>query len=191
MNYNQQLNGDTKRYLRRFYEILDEMIKGMNSAKLTDSISHNFIVQMIPHHRAAIEMSESLLMYSDFAPLRRIAQNIIREQTQSIDDMERALACCERKLNSRLDLTQYGKRFSEITQVMFSQMRSACSDNNINADFMREMIPHHQGAIRMSKNALRYPICPELDPILQAIISSQEKGVREMESLLRQLGCKK
>ena len=68
--------------------------------------------------------------------------------------------------------------FRQITQTMFSQMCNACSDNNINADFMREMIPHHQGAIKMSKNVLQYPICPELDSILQAIITSQEKGVR-------------
>lgn len=190
MNCSQQLSGDTKRYLRRFYEILDEMIGGMTGAALTDSISHNFIVQMIPHHRAAIEMSESLLMYSELAPLRRIAENIIREQTQSIEDMKRALPVCETKHNSRVELSGYGKRFEEITLVMFSQMRSACSDNDINADFMREMIPHHQGAIRMSKNALQYPVCPQLDPILQAIITSQKRGVREMESLLRQITCK-
>lgn len=189
MNCSQQLSGDAKRYLRRFYEILDEMISGMTGAALTDSISHNFIVQMIPHHRAAIEMSESLLMYSDLAPLRRIAENIIREQTQSIEDMKRALPVCETKQNSRGELSGYGKRFEEITLVMFSQMRSACSDNDISADFMREMIPHHQGAIRMSKNALQYPICPQLDPILQAIITSQKRGVREMESLLRQITC--
>lgn len=47
------------------------------------------------------------------------------------------------------------------------------------------MIPHHMGAIRMSENALRFPICPELIPILTAIISSQKRGVQEMEKLLQ------
>ncbi len=188
MNHNQQisgLSGGTKRYLCRFYEILDEMIRGMNGAELNDSISHNFIVQMIPHHRAAIQMSENLLMYSELAPLRRIAENIVKEQTKGIEDMKRALVCCERVLNTRQDLCRYGKQLDRIKEVMFSQMRSACSDNDINADFMREMIPHHQGAVRMSENALKYPICPELVPILRTIITSQEKGIREMESLLR------
>ncbi len=49
-------HSSTKDYLTRFYEILDEMIKGMESARLTDSISQNFIAQMIPHHRAAIPL---------------------------------------------------------------------------------------------------------------------------------------
>lgn len=43
---------------------------------------------------------------------------------------------------------------------------------------------YHRGAIEMSQNALRYPICPELVPILDAIISSQQEGIRKMERLL-------
>jgi len=65
------------------------------------------------------------------------------------------------------------------------EMGSAYATNNINANFMREMIPHHRGAIRMSENALRYNICPELKPILDAIITSQQKGIEQMNQLLR------
>ncbi len=189
MNSCGKLNDDTKRYLCRFYEILDEMIKGMNCAELTNSISHNFIVQMIPHHKAAIEMSENLLKYSNFEPLKRIAENIIEEQTKSIVDMQKAMSECKCVLNTQQDLCLYENKLSGIKQEMFSEMRNTCSDNNINADFMREMIPHHKGAIKMSKNALKYCICPELCSILKAIIESQERGVSEMEGLLRGFGC--
>ena len=180
----QQFSDVTKNYLCRFYKILDEMIEGMTNAELTSSLSHNFIVQMIPHHRAAIEMSENLLQFTTFVPLQHIAQNIINEQTKSIENMQKVLSHCARLSNSEQDLCLYDRRFRQITQTMFSQMCNACSDNNINADFMREMIPRHQGAIKMSKNVLQYPICPELDSILQAIITSQEKGVLEMRRLL-------
>lgn len=125
------------------------------------------------------------MQYTTFVPLQRIAQNIVNEQTKSIEDMQSVLTHCAQLSNSQQDLCLYERRFRQITQSMFSQMRNACSDNNINANFMREMIPHHQGAIRMSKNVLRFPICSELDPILQAIITSQEKGVQEMQHLLR------
>lgn len=40
----QQFSDVTKNYLCRFYKILDEMIEGMTSAELTNSLSHNFIV---------------------------------------------------------------------------------------------------------------------------------------------------
>lgn len=185
MRCGQALSNITKKYLCRYYDILEEMIDGMTGAELTDSLSHNFIVQMIPHHRAAIEMSENLLQYTTLVPLQRIAQGIVKEQTKSIEDMERALPHCAQFVNSEQDLCLYDRQFQHITQRMFSRMHNACSDNSINANFMREMIPHHQGAIQMSKNALRYPICPELDPVLSAIITSQEKGVRQMQHLLR------
>ncbi|MFR1481328.1 MAG: DUF305 domain-containing protein, partial [Hydrogeniiclostridium mannosilyticum] len=144
MNCSQQLS-DVTTNLCRFYKILDQMIEGITNAELTDSLSHNFIVQMIPHHRAAIEMSENLLQYTTFVPLQRIAQNIVNEQTKSIENMQSVLPHCAQLSNSEKDLCLYDRRFRQITQTMFSQMRNACSNNNINANFMREMIPHHQG----------------------------------------------
>ena len=117
MSGRQQFSDVTKQYLCCFYEIPDEMIGRMCGAELTDSIGCNFIVQMIPHHRAAIGMSRNLLQYTTLVPL--------------------------------------------------------------------QMIPHHEGAVRMPENALHYPICGELVPILQAIITSQKRGIREMEQLLR------
>lgn len=175
----------TKAYLCRFYQILDDMIAGITQAELTDSISHNFIMQMIPHHRAAIEMSQNLLQYTTCVSLQHIAKNSIAEQTKSIENMRSILPRCRELTNSKQDLCLYEKGFRLITQTMFSQMRGACSNNNIHADFMREMIPHHQGAIRMSENVLHYSICPDLNPILQSIITSQKNGVREMEHLLQ------
>lgn len=183
-----QFSVNTRRYLNRYYEILDEMIAGMTAVELTDSISHNFIVQMIPHHRAAIEMSKNLLQYHHvLPPLQKIASNIISEQTKSIANMEAALETCSKLENTGEDLCLYQRQFRHITQIMFSEMEQAPVSNNISANFMYEMIPHHRGAVRMSRNALHFPICPELVPILQAIITSQLAGIRQMELLLRRV----
>lgn len=185
MNKSQCLSNVTKDYLCRFYNILDDMIAGMTEADLTDSISHNFIVQMIPHHEAAIEMCQNLLQYTTCIPLQNIALNIIAEQTKSIENMERILNQCSCLQNSQRDICLYQNAFQQITQTMFSEMQNACTTNSINANFMREMIPHHEGAIRMCENALCFDICPELVPILQNIITSQQRGVCEMRRLLR------
>lgn len=180
---------ETRRYLCRFYQILDEMIAKMTGAELTCSISRNFIVQMIPHHETAIQMSCNLLEYSECAPVREIAQNIIEEQAKSIENMQDILDCCSMCRNSQREWNGYQECFCQISQRMFRQMRAAVSTDQIDANFMREMIPHHEGAIRMSENVLRYPICPELIPILQAIVTSQRRGVRQMEQLLRCFGA--
>ena len=172
----------TKNYLSRFYDILECMKEGMTNAQLNDSISHNFIVQMIPHHEAAIQMSQNLLQYTTFIPLQNIALGIISEQTQSIENMRQVLECCC-EVTARSPA--YQMRVDQIMRTMFREMQNAASTNDINANFMREMIPHHEGAIRMSENALSFNICPQLVPILDAIITSQKKGVREMQQLLR------
>ena len=45
------------------------------------------------------------------------------------------------------------------------------------------------GAVRMSKAALEYEICPGLVPILQSIITSQEHGIMQMRELMRKNCC--
>lgn len=185
MNHSCRLSNVTKDYLTQFDCILGEMIMEMTHVQLSDSISYNFIVQMIPHHRAAIEMSRNLLQYTTFIPLQDIAMQIISEQTKSIQNMEEVLKRCSCITNPDCELDHYQYHVDQIMEVMFSGMENACSTNQINANFMREMIPHHQGAVEMSKNALCHDICPELEPILSAIITSQEAGIKKMQRLLR------
>lgn len=187
MNWNCKLSNVAKDYLDRFYCILNTMIEGMTSAELNSSISHNFIVQMIPHHKAAIEMSENLLHYTTCIPLQNIALQIIEEQTKSIENMKEILCECSEIANDSSLVDSYQCEVNRIMNIMFCGMESAPSTNRINANFMQEMIPHHKGAIAMSQNALCYDICPDLVPILEKIIISQEKGVKQMEQILHRI----
>ena len=185
----QCFSNNTKDYLREFRLILDDMIEGMTDAELTDSISQNFIVQMIPHHDAAIRMSENLLRYTTNVELQNIALGIVREQTESIENMERILRRCSREKDSRQCIYRYNRKTEEILRAMFARMRNAQSTNSIDCNFIREMIPHHMGAVCMCENALKYDICSGLRPILRAIIRSQKRGIAQMRRLERQLGC--
>ena len=178
-----------KEYLYTFYGILDEMIWCMTGADLGNSISYNFIVQMIPHHQAAIEMSKNILKYTDNKELRKIASGIIEEQTKSIQNMLKIKDCCCKMKNSEEDLCSYQSKTEKIMREMFSEMKNACRSNQVSCNFLWEMIPHHEGAVRMSENVLCFPICQELVPILQAIITSQKKGIRQMRELERCIGC--
>lgn len=187
MNY--KLSNVTRSYLEEFQTILNTMISAMTDVCPENSISYNFIVRMLPHHEAAIRMSENLLRYTTSIALQNIALGIIEEQTKSIDDMNRILSSCKDVTNCDRDLRRYECRTEQIIQTMFSEMKNARSDNCLNLDFIREMIPHHRGAVLMSKNALQYPICPGLRPILLSIICSQEKGIYEMECLQKRICC--
>ena len=183
------LSDPSKRYLCCYYQILDEMIQGITTAKLTRSLSHNFIVQMIPHHQAAVRMCRNLLQYSDDGAVRRLAQRITDQQTQGLQAMEGLLPDCGQPANPQMDLRLCHRRMELILRELFSQMGSAPEGNRLDLVFLRQMIPHHLGAARMAQNTLRYQVATGLAPVLRSTIDTHCKEVRQMRALLRRMGC--
>lgn len=183
------LSQDAKKYLCCYYQTLDGMVQAMTTASLTQSISHNFIVQMTPHHRAAIQMCNNILRFTENSSVRRLAQNIINERTRSIENMEAALPACGVLTNPTMDLRLYQRRMDLIYREMYAGMGAAPENNRLAAVFLREMIPHHQGAVRMAENVLKYDICTELVPILRSIAVRQRREIVQMRALLRPMEC--
>ena len=183
------LSEAAKHYLCCYYQYLDGMTQAMTTAGLTQSISHNFIAQMIPHHRAAIQMSNNLLRFAENKAARRTAQRIIDEQTQGIGQMEEALAACNTLTNPQIDLRLYQRRMDMIYRDMYARMGSPPENNQLSAVFLRQMIPHHHGAVQMAENALKYDISTELVPILRTIVSQRRQEMARMRALLRRMDC--
>ena len=87
-------NDPVTNYLDTYYDILDEMKREMTAVKPTASISRDFITQMIPHHRAAVEMCENMLRYTTSEPVSILARTIIHQQTRGIAKMKDLLCPC-------------------------------------------------------------------------------------------------
>lgn len=183
------LSDESKHYLCCYYQILDEMIQGITTAKLTRSISQNLIVQMLPHQRAAVRMCRNILEVSDNTAVRRLAQRIITQQTQTIETMEGLLPQCGQLDSSQMDLRLYQRRADLIFREMFTQMGSVPEGSRLNTVFLQQMTPHHRGAVRMVQNALRYEVCTELAPVLRSTMDSQNREIRQMQALLCRMGC--
>lgn len=190
MSKSDRLNCRAKDYMASYGCILKDMICGMCEADMDESISGNFIRQMLPHHRAAIEMSENFLKYTDNEKLACIAQNIIEEQSACIAKMRKILCCCGNVINCCKDLCEYECRVNCIIKSMIRDMNFAYADNSIECNFIREMIPHHRGAIMIAKAAMCHCLCDELKPLLESIISSGEKSIDEMKCTAECLNCK-
>ena len=83
----------------------------------------------------------------------------------------------------------YLNTFHCILDEMIREMTSSELGCSISGIFIKQMIPHHMGAIEMSNTTLQYDICPQLKPILDTIVSTQQKNICQMRQLLHQPGC--
>jgi uncharacterized protein (DUF305 family) len=60
----------------------------MMSARPSDSGDLDFVTLMLPHHRAAVEMAKTQLLYGTDPQMRRLAQEIVTEQQSEIELMQ-------------------------------------------------------------------------------------------------------
>ena len=181
MNYQNEI--DANYYLARFNEILYNMSKEMLIMDTTNNITIDFIRCMIPHHMAAIYMCENLLKYSNYNSLINIANNIINIQKYEVKQMNEIAKTTMPYINLERDVNNYFKKYFKITQNMINEMRNSKRVIDINLDFIYEMIPHHEGAIKLCQNLLKYQIDPRLRILANNIIIQQTEGVK----MLRQL----
>ena len=181
-----QLGTDEKAYYGNYQSILQIMEKGMEEAPKTGDPSLDFLYEMIPHHQAAVSMSENVLKYSDNEQVNKIAATIIREQLEGIKKMEalRDKIKVSPEVNVQAEAS-YLKAYNNIYKTMIAAMQDAKPTGNIDKDFLEEMIPHHVGAIKMAENILKYTQNSELKTIVENIITTQQKQATEMQKLLK------
>ena len=183
------LSDEAKRYLCCYYQILDEMIQGVSAAKLTQSISQNTVVQLLPHHRAAVRLCRNILEASDDCAIRRLAQRVAAQQTQAIGQLEAELPDAAQLTSPQMDLRLCQRRMDLIFREMYAQMGAAPEGNQLDVLFLRQMIPQRQGAVRAARNALRYEVSTGLAPILRSVIDVQSREIGQMRALLNRRGC--
>lgn len=86
---------------------------------------------------------------------------------------------------SAQQLSEASKAFDAAMHKMHKNMALPYT-NNVDVDFVRGMIPHHQGAIEQAEILLKYSENPRLRRLAGGIIAAQKREIRFMEKWLKE-----
>jgi len=79
-----------------------------------------------------------------------------------------------------------GSEFAASMEKMHAAMASVEPSGNLDTDFVRLMLPHHQAAIDMAKSQLLYGKDPQILRLAQEIIIDQQSEIELMQLWLKQ-----
>lgn len=146
-----------------------------------------FIDQMIPHHQMAIVSSEHMISDSERSELRELARNIQKSQAEQIDLMRGWREDWYGSPGPAYpdpDTWDNGMMGGDSAR---DRMRDAMGGDATDAMFLRMMIPHHQQAIDMSREALKRAEHPELKQLAEDIIAEQSAEIELMRGYLEEI----
>lgn len=173
-------------YLDEQDDEMEDMMEDMMDIDKSGYAAVDFLNGMIPHHEAAISMSQSYLKYGGSnAELKKLANDIIEVQKQEIDQMETLVR--ELKASGKQDPEQENAYLEEYKKMFSSHQMNHSTAANVEAAFAEGMIMHHQMAIEMAESILNYTDEEQVITLAQNIITTQKEEISQMEALLKEV----
>jgi uncharacterized protein (DUF305 family) len=145
-----------------------------------------FIDSMIFHHQGAVNMAEEVSEKSKRLEMKKLAQDIIVAQKKEIEQMKQWRKTWYPNA-SQIPMawhSQMGHMMAmsdDMKKSMMMSMDLGKADADFDLRFIDAMIPHHEGALVMAKDALGKTNRPEMKKLSQDILTSQQKEIEQMK----------
>lgn len=85
------------------------------------------------------------------------------------------------------DLSAGSKALEQVTADMHTSM-AVTMTGDVDVDFVRSMIPHHQGAVDMARIVIEHGRDPEIRKLAEDVIAAQETEISFMNAWLERQG---
>ena len=167
------------------YEVaMVKMMKDM-AIPYTGKPDVDFVQGMMPHHQGAIDMAKVALQYGKDSEIKSLAGNVIEAQEDEIAFMKSWLGKVDQ---ASLVVSPDSTKGYEEAMAKLEQNMTMTHSSDADVDFVKGMIPHHQGAIDMAKVALQYAKDPEVLKLAQDVVTAQEGEIAFMNGWLSKYG---
>ncbi len=152
-----------------------------------------FARDMINHHAQAVRMAETVRNRTESEEIRILATDTVLTQQAEIGQMQGWLAVWGLPVSGTQPAMGWMGHPTEdrmpgmAAPKDLARLQSA-SPEEVDEQFLRLMIPHHQAALTMAEAALERSDRPEVRRLAQKIAISQHAEIRGMQSLLERKG---
>jgi uncharacterized protein (DUF305 family) len=154
-----------------------------------EPFDRQFIDRMIPHHAMAITSAQHMISDSPRPELRELADDIVGSQSQQIGQMRAWRG--EWYGDPGPEYADPGDGWSDGMRWddngMMGRGGGMMGRNATDVMFLRMMIPHHQQAKQMSRQALGSAEHPELRHLAEQIINQQSAEIELMRGYLQEM----
>jgi uncharacterized protein (DUF305 family) len=149
-----------------------------------------FIDAMTPHHEGGLVMAQEALQKSKRPEIKQLAQEIIDAQKQEIAQLKdwRKTWYPSAAATPVMNDAQIGQMMPMSEQMrsgMMMEIDLGAADEQFDLRFINAMIPHHEAALPMAKEALEKSDRPEIKQIAQEIIDLQQKEIDQLKQWLK------
>jgi uncharacterized protein (DUF305 family) len=143
---------------------------------------------MIAHHQSGVLMTQHMVAESTRPELRDLATRIITAQQREMVQMQAWRAAWYPDTPAMLStMPMMGGGAMGSAMMSSDQMRQMMGGADLDQMFLLMMIPHHEGAIAVSEQALAEAEHPEIKELARAIVTTQRAEITEMQGYLDNL----
>jgi uncharacterized protein (DUF305 family) len=139
-----------------------------------------FLDTMVHHHEGAVDMAETILRRSENEDLKRFAQKIVDDQKREITQMKVWREDWFPGAPPSKNMGMPGMQDSMKMMDEGVKKMETATGTELDALFLDLMIPHHEGAVVMSKEALLKSQRAEIKTLAETIVREQNAEIKQM-----------